>query len=91
MDAANDGVACVHTRVDLVAKHTLFAFTAPASVAICRWFGWRILRILAWLAWRIGPRRDQRGIEQGTLLQDQLLGFELPVDLGENLLAQSPP
>jgi hypothetical protein len=57
MDAANDGVACVHTRVDIVVEHTLFALASPAGIRIRRWFGRRILRILAW---RIGPRLDQR-------------------------------
>ena len=57
MDAANDGVACIHTGVDLVAKYALLALAAPAGIRIRRWLGRRILRI-APLAWRIGPRRD---------------------------------
>ena len=59
MDAANDGVACIHAGVDLVAEHALFAFPAPTSIAIRRWLGRRILPILARPARRIGPRRDQ--------------------------------
>src|SRR6185312_12470042 len=88
MDAANEGVACIHTCMDLVAEHALFAFAAPAGIAICRWFGQRILRILAWLARWIGAGRDQRGVDQGALLEDQLFGFQLPIDLSENLLDQ---
>src|SRR5690348_6804485 len=88
MDATNDGMTGVYTRVNLVAEHTLLAFAAPASIAIRRWFGWRIRRPLARLAGRIGSCRDQRGVDQRALLEDQLLGLQLPIDLGENLLDQ---
>ena len=88
MDAANDGVACIYTRVDLVAEYTLFALTAPPGIRIRRWFGRRVLRTLARFAWWIGPCRDQRSVNQRALLEDQLPGFQLPVDLSENLLEQ---
>src|SRR5579859_2410844 len=89
MDATNEGVTCIHARVDFIAEHALFAFPAPASIAIRRWFGWRTLAILTCLAGRPGSCRDQRGVDQRSLLEDQLLGLQLPIDLSEDILDQT--
>src|SRR5207302_8549088 len=59
VDAADDRVAGIHSRVGLRAEEARFAFPAPARITIRRWFGRLSLRTLASLTVRRGPSRAQ--------------------------------
>ena len=78
----------IDADVDLVTECALLALAAPARVGIGRSLAGLPVPGPG-LARRPRPRRNQRGVDQRAMLDDQALGLELPVDLREHPLRQA--
>src|SRR5262245_60748124 len=85
----DDRVLGIDAKVDLVAEHALVSLAAPAGIGIGTRLGRRLRRFSARLARRLGACGHQRGINQRTALEHQVLGFKLTGDLSKHPIHQT--